>query len=638
MQKKKNTSPERWRLFNPPPEVQAILEACPSVTVAGDTIELKELACGGPDSDYFEVTYDVPGKGKVVEATVARVRNGVCANYTDVYMRRRDPECMVMGDDLPTDKQTFSQRFGTDFEPLRKETIAWLKQQELAVFAFVAGRRKMGLDALVLAPANAGFFALGLAMLQGIIAPEDLPPKFSPKLVLYVAPPFRHTHFEGRQVVVHKRAAESHEIYAYNLYPGPSAKKGVYGSLLGLGEREGWVTAHCSAVQVVTPYDNTLTLMHEGASGGGKSEMLEVAHRQADGRLRLGRNLVTDEKRYLEIPRGCALRPVADDMALCHPSLQKGDGKLGIVDAESAWFVRVNHITHYGTDPLFEALTAQPNEPLLFLNIDAVPNSRALIWEHIEDAPQQPCPNPRVIVPRHAMPDVIDEPVSVDIRSMGVRTPPCTADHPTYGIIGIFHLLPPALSWLWRLVAPRGFENPSIVDTKGMTSEGVGSYWPFAPGRKVEHANLLLNQIVATPKVVHILCPNQHVGAWKMGFMPQWLAREYLARRGVAKFKPDQIAPARCSLLGHALQHLTLEGYSVPRWLLQVNTQPEVGDAAYDEGAEMLTDFFHAHIKQFMTPELHPLGKTIIECCLDGGQVADYQSLVATTYIASTQT
>lgn len=637
MEKRKQNLSRLLALLNLPEAAASIVSAAPKVTVASSAAELIDLACGGPGSDFFEVAYEVPGRGRIVEATVARVRNGVCANYEEAYMRRRDPDCMIMGDDLPTDKPTFEQQFGKSFEPLRERTQAWLKEQNLAIFGFVAGRRKMGMDAVVIAPDNAGFFAFGLAMLQGIIAPENLPPKFSPRLVIYVAPPFRHTDFDGKQVVVHKRGQNSHEIFAYNLYPGPSAKKGVYGSLLGLGEREGWVTAHCSVVQVVTPYDNTLNIMHEGASGGGKSEMLEMAHREPDGRLLIGTNLVTDEKRYIEIPRGCALRPAADDMALCHPSLQKGDGKLTVVDAETSWFVRVNHITHYATDPLFEALTAQPAEPLLFLNIDAVPRSRALIWEHIEDAPQQPCPNPRVIVPRHAMPDVIDDPVSVDIRSLGVRTPPCTADRPSYGIIGMFHLLPPALSWLWRLVAPRGYANPSILDSSDMTSEGVGSYWPFAPGLKVEHANLLLNQIVATPKVVHILCPNQHIGAWKTGFMPQWLAREYLARRGVAKFKMDQIRPARCALLGHALQHLTLEGSSVPRWLLQVNTQPEVGDAAYDEGAEILTAFFNEYVREFLTPELHPLGKTIIECCLDGGQVGDYQGLIATTYITSGQ-
>ena len=637
MKKRAQDSRQFLQQLRLPEEVTTLLDAAPKVIVATTKEELVNLACGGPDSDSFEVSYDIPGKGKVIEAMVSRVRNGICANYLEPYMRRRDPECMLMGDTLPTDKRTFEDRFGKPFAPMRERTMDWLKEQELAVFAFVAGRPKMGIDAIAIAPANAGFFALGLAMLQGIVSPKDVPPKFSPKLVIYIAPPFRHTDFDGKQVVVHTRGETLHEIFAYNLYPGPSAKKGVYGSLIGLGEREGWVTAHCSTVQVITPYDNVLTIMHEGASGGGKSEMLEMAHRKPDGRLLMGRNIVTGEKRYVEIPRGCALSPVTDDMALCHPTLQKGNGKLAVVDAENAWFLRVNHITEYGTDPLLESLTAQPPEPLLFLNIDAVPNSRALIWEHIEDEPGQPCPNPRVILPRHVMPDVIDDAVSVDIRSMGVRTPPCTDEKPSYGIIGIFHLLPPALSWLWRLVAPRGYDNPSIVDTTGMTSEGVGSYWPFAPGLKVQHANLLLDQIVATPKVVHILCPNQYVGAWETGFMPQWLTREYLARRGVAKFKPDQIRPARCPLLGHALQHLTLEGNAVSNWFLQVNTQPEVGDAAYDEGAEILTNFFHEHIKQFMVDDLHPLGKTIIECCLDGGQVNDYQGLIATSYVTRVQ-
>ncbi|HOM49287.1 MAG TPA: DUF4914 family protein, partial [Candidatus Hydrogenedentes bacterium] len=270
-QKPKTKKP--WVYLNPPREVITLLENAPSVITASTTEELVQMACGGPDGDRCEVAYDVPGQGRVVEATVARVRNGICVNYPEPYMRRRDGDCMVLGDSLPTDKETFDARFGKAFDPLRKETLDWLGKQDLAVFGFIAGMDKMGMDAMVVAPANAGFFVLGLAMLQGIIAVEDLSPKFSPRLIIYIAPPFRHTHFDGKQVVVHQRDAGCHEIFAYNLYPGPSAKKGVYGSLLGLGEREGWVTAHCSVVQVVTPYDNTLTLMHEGASGGGKSEM-----------------------------------------------------------------------------------------------------------------------------------------------------------------------------------------------------------------------------------------------------------------------------------------------------------------------------------------------------------------------------
>ena len=50
-----------------------------------------------------------------------------------------------------------------------------------------------------------------------------------------------------------READDLHELFSYNLYPGPSAKKGVYGVLINLGEHEGWVTAHCSTVQVVTP-------------------------------------------------------------------------------------------------------------------------------------------------------------------------------------------------------------------------------------------------------------------------------------------------------------------------------------------------------------------------------------------------
>jgi len=617
-----------WQKYHPPAAANEILTACPAITIAQSVAELVDLACGGARSDRFEVAYEVPGKGRVVEATVARVRNGVAANYPEPYMRRRDPDCMVIGDDRPSDKQGFRERFGSEFAPLRAETFAWLKTQPLAMFGFVAGQEGMGMDALVIAPANAGFFALGLALLQGIVAEDDLPADFDPKTIIYVAPPFRHTHFSGRQIVVHNRCDGLHEMFSYNLYPGPSAKKGIYGALIALGEREAWLTAHCSTVQVVTPYDNIVTIMHEGASGGGKSEMLEHAHREQDGRLLLGVNTVTGERRHLEIPRSCELHPVTDDMALCHPSLQKHAGKLTVTDAEDAWFVRVNHINRYGIDLHLERLTAQPSEPLLFMSIDAVPGSRALIWEHIEDAPGEPCPNPRVIIPRRIIPGIVNEPVTVDIRSFGVRTPPCTREQPSYGIIGIFHLLPPALAWLWRLVAPRGHANPSILDSAGMSSEGVGSYWPFATGRRVDQANLLLRQFEEHTQTRYILCPNQHIGAWEVGFMPQWIARDYLARRGGAPFKPEQIRPARCPLLGSTLHQLQVEGRPVARWFLQVDTQPEVGEAGYDAGAEILKQFFHQCVAEFREPDLAPLGRQIIECCLSGGSIDDYEALI----------
>lgn len=615
----------QWNTLNPPAELRNILEASPCIHVANSLEDLFALACGSADRDSFEVAYDLPDGSRAVEARVVRVRNGIAANYTEAYMRRRDPDCMVIADERPSDKTRFHERFGQPFRDIRHQTFEWLAGQELAVFAFRTGREDAGEDALAVAPANAAFFALGLALLQGILSSDEVPEDFSPKTLVYVAPPFRHTHFNGKQVVVHDRRETTHEIFSYNLYPGPSAKKGIFGSLIRQSEEEGWITAHCSAVQVITPYDNVLTIMHEGASGGGKSEMLEQPHRLPNGELLKGINLVTGEKRYITIPRTCELHPVCDDMALCHPSIQQANEKLWLMDAEDGWFVRVNHITEYGVDPFLEKLTAQPPQPLLFLNIDAVPKSRALIWEHIEDRPGVPCPNPRVIIPRAIMPDVVSEPISVDIRSIGVRTPPCTREAPSYGIIGLFHILPPSLAWLWRLVSPRGFSNPSIVETEKMTSEGVGSYWPFATGRKVTQANLLLEQIQKTPRTRYILVPNQHIGAWKTDFMPQWLTREYLARRGNAKFKSDQVSPSRCPLLGYALRSVRIEGVPIARWFLEVNTQPEVGDETYDQGAAILRDFFHEHIRSFLGPDLSSLGREIIQCCLDNGSVEDYE-------------
>ena len=59
--------------------------------------------------------------------------------------------------------------------------------------------------------------------------------------------------------------------------------------------------------------------------------------------------------------------------------------------------------------------------------------------------------------------------------------------------------------------------------------------------------------------------------------MPQWLARDYLARRGHARFHSDQLVDSRCSLLGYSLQSMRIEGITIPKWFLQVDTQPEIG-------------------------------------------------------------
>ena len=611
-----------------PDELANILET-KEVILAESREDLIDLSLGRINGNIYEVSYDTPGVGKVVEATVVRCRNGVSINYTDPYLRRRDPDCMVIADERPTDKPRFRDRYGVEFSELRSQTFDWLVgQDELIIVPFMSGGDDSGYPSLLVAPGNAGFFATALADLQGFIPRSKIPQDFRPRAVIYVAPPFRHTHFGGKQVVVHNRLDKMHEMFAYNLYPGPSAKKGVYGVLLNIGEEEGWTTLHASAVKVTTPYENDFIIMHEGASGGGKSEMTAASHRELDGRLLLGTNIKSGEKYQLELKEESDLQPVTDDMALAIPSLQNGK-KLVIKDAEYGWFLRINHITQYGTDLDIERATIHPKEPLVFLSIDGKPDATCLIWEHSLDAPGKPCPNPRVILPRRFVPNTIDEPVEIDIRSFGIRTPPSTRDNPSYGIIGIFHILPPALAWLWRLVAPRGHANPSVTSTgSGMVSEGVGSYWPFATGLMVDQANLLLEQILNTPLTRYILIPNQYIGAYKVGFSGQWIAREYLARRGNVSFKKEPLVPARCSLLGYALESLKIDGQIIPKHFLQVDQQKDNGPEGYDAGAEILSDFFKKELAQYLVPDLHPLGRRIIETCLAGGAVQDYVDLI----------
>ncbi|NTV39071.1 MAG: DUF4914 family protein, partial [Demequinaceae bacterium] len=248
----------------------------------------------------------------------------------------------------------------------------------------------------------------------------------------------------------------------------------------------------------------------------------------------------------------------------------------------------------------------------------------------------KPCPNPRIVIPRSSIHRIVNTPEAVDVRTFGVRMPACTEDNPTYGIMGITQFVPPSIAWLWRLIAPRGDKNPSIgeaadavktLEHGGMVAEGVGSYWPFSTGTKVAAANLLLKQILEFNHTRFVLTPNQHIGAYKVGFSAEWLTREWLARKGAGRMRADQLEPARCSLFGYTPKEITLDGQPVRRTLLRPETQSGVGIEAYDAGCRILTGFFKSELQQFLTDDLDPLGRQIIELCMNDGTVADYEAL-----------
>ena len=618
--------------FNFGTELKNIVNECKGVTIPKSRKELTELALGSRNSKYFDIVYDVNGN-QIIEATIVRCKNGIVANFPEDYMRRRDPDALIVADNKPTDKPRFKDVYKTEFEPIRQEMFRWLKEQELILVPFMSGGKEYGYESILVAPKNAAFFSCALADLQYFVNIDEYEGKlFTPKCIIYLAPPFRHTHFNGKQVVVHNRLDEAYELFSNNFYPGPSAKKGVYAFLIDVGEREGWVTAHAAAVKVITPYDNEIVIMHEGASGGGKTEIGEKIHFEENSRILLGENLIKKEKTYLTLNDTCELSPIADDMVLCHPDIQKDNGKLVITDAEDGWFIRFDTVTEYGTEPFYEKLCTHPKEPLVFQSMQAIPGSTCLIWEHTLDSNGKRCPNPRAIIPRSMIENRTDTPCEVDVRSFGVRTPSCTRKNPSYGILGILHIIPPALAWLWRLVAPRGYANPSIADSEGMASEGVGSYWPFMTGKYVRQANLLLDQILNYPKTRYVLIPNQHIGCYKVGFMPQWISREYIARRGSAKFKPEHLVPARLPLLGYNLENMKVDGQYIRSTLLRPEMQSEVGEEGYDKGAQILNDFFKKELKKYNTPELHPLGRKIIETCLKDGTLEDYLALIPMKY------
>jgi len=139
-------------------ELKDLLNSCKKFTIMTSAQELLDAATVNAQIDgYHYVAYDVPGKGNVIEAKVCKVKNGIAANYLEPYIRRRDPDSMVIGDDLPSDKERYSERFpGKKFSDTRKETFDWLKKQELAVFFFYAGvSSEYGYPAIAVCPANA---------------------------------------------------------------------------------------------------------------------------------------------------------------------------------------------------------------------------------------------------------------------------------------------------------------------------------------------------------------------------------------------------------------------------------------------------------------------------------------------------
>lgn len=122
--------------FDLAPEVTAALKKCKCIAYAETKEELEEMAYGPTHTSRYDVVYPIEGNGTVKEAEVVRCKNGCVVNFMEDYMRRRDPNSMAIGDDLPSDKPRFKDRFGYEFSSLRQETLDWLSTQQVIMLPF----------------------------------------------------------------------------------------------------------------------------------------------------------------------------------------------------------------------------------------------------------------------------------------------------------------------------------------------------------------------------------------------------------------------------------------------------------------------------------------------------------------------
>ena len=114
--------------------------------------------------------------------------------------------------------------------------------------------------------------------------------------------------------------------------------------------------------------------------------------------------------------------------------------------------------------------------------------------------------------------------------------------------------------------------------------------------------------------------------------MPQWIVREYISRRGGAKFNPNSLVPSRLPILGFGVENIKINGQFIRNIFLKPELQVEMGEEGYDKGAKILLDFFKSELRQYDFDQFDPLAKKIVECCLNDGSLQDYLDFIPISY------
>jgi len=93
-------------------------------------------------------------------------------------------------------------------------------------------------------------------------------------------------------------------------------------------------------------------------------------------------------------------------------------------------------------------------------------------------------------------------------------------------------------------------------------------------------------------------------------------------------FSREQLIDSDCPLLGYVPHQIQIEGTLIPRIFVEVVSQSEGGEEVFAEGARQWSEFFKKELKPFLQPDLDPLGRKIIQACLDDARQEDYWKLI----------
>ena len=140
-----------------------------------------------------------------------------------------------------------------------------------------------------------------------------------------------------------------------------------------------------------------------------------------------------------------------------------------------------------------------------------------------------------------------------------------------------------------------------------MSSEGVGSYWPFVSGLRMVQVNA--RWISFTPSVACVTSSarTSTSAPGKLVSTRSGLRARYLARRGSSRFQPNQIRPARCSLLGYAMHQIQVEGPILHAGSCRSIPSPKSARPLITRVQNILT-FFHACLKEYLVAPFFPWG------------------------------